>query len=74
MNTSCDRWNATLTEVKKAQQVEEGERQRFSAGDGNLFLVNLRERATAEAKMRLAEVHIDYLQAQAAFRAVTCSL
>jgi len=74
MNTSCDRWNATLAEVKKAQQVEEGERLRFSAGDGNLFLVNLRERATAEAKMRLAEVHIDYLQAQAAFRAVTCRL
>ena len=74
MNTSYDRWAATLTEVKKAQQVEEGERVRFSAGDGNLFLVNLRERATAEAQMRLAEVHIDYLQAEAAFRAVTCRL
>lgn len=74
MNTSYERWAATLLEVKKAKQVEEGERLRFGAGDSTLFLVNQRERASAEAQMRLAEVHVEYLQSVAAFRAVTCRL
>lgn len=74
INTSYERWAATLLEVKKAKQVEEGERLRFGAGDSTLFLVNQRERASAEAEMRLAEVHVDYLQSVAAFRAVTCRL
>lgn len=71
INTSYEKWEATVLEVKKARQVESGERMRFGAGDGTLFLVNQRERATAEAEMRLAEVHVEYLQSMAAFRAVT---
>lgn len=74
VNTSCERWNATLLEVKKAKQVENGERLRFGSGDSTLFLVNQRERASAEAQMRLVEVHTEYLQALAAFRAVICRL
>ena len=74
INTSYERWVSTLLEVKKAKQVEEGERLRFGAGDSTLFLVNQRERMSAEAQMRLAEVHVDYLQSAAAFRAVTCRL
>lgn len=74
INTSYARWAATLLEVKKAKQVEEGERMRFSAGDSTLFLVNQRERMSAEAQMRLAEIHVEYLQSVAAFRAVTCRL
>ncbi len=74
INTSYERWIATALEVKKAKQVEEGERLRFGAGDSTLFLVNQRERMSAEAQMRLAEVHVDYLQSLAAFRAVTCRL
>ncbi len=74
INTSYERWAATVLEVKKAKKVEEGERLRFGAGDSTLFLVNQRERMSAEAEMRLAEVHVDYLQSVAAFRAVTCRL
>lgn len=74
INTSYERWIATELEVQKAKKVEEGERLRFGAGDSTLFLVNQRERASAEAQMRLAEVHVDYLQSLAAFRAVTCNL
>lgn len=74
INTSYERWAATQLEVKKAKQVEQGERLRFGAGDSTLFLVNQRERASAEAQMRLAEVHVEYLQSMAAFRAVTCRL
>lgn len=74
INASYERWAATMQEVKKARQVEEGERLRFGAGDSTLFLVNQRERMSAEAQMRLAEVHVEYLQSLAAFKAVTCRL
>ena len=74
INTSYERWQATLLEVRKAKQVEDGERLRFGAGDSTLFLVNQRERSSAEAQMRLVEVHVDYMQSVAAFRAVTCRL
>lgn len=71
INTSFERWQATQIEVGKARQVENGERMRFGAGDSTLFLVNQRERASAEAEMKLAEVHVEYLQAMAAFKTVT---
>lgn len=74
INTSYDRWAATLLEVNKAKQVETGERLRFSAGDSTLFLVNQRERARAEAQMRLVETQVDYFQALTAFKIVTCRL
>ncbi len=74
INTSVERFEATGLEVKKAKEVEVGERLRFSAGDSTLFLVNQRERTTAEAQMRLVETHVEYLQALAAFKAVTCNL
>ncbi|CAN5563600.1 TolC family protein [soil metagenome] len=74
VNTSFERFEATVVEVIKAKEVEEGERLRFAAGDSTLFLVNQRERTTAEAKMRKVEAQVDYLQALAAFKAVTCKL
>jgi outer membrane protein len=74
INTSVERFEATASEVKKAKAVEAGERLRFAAGDSTLFLVNQRERTTAEAQMRLVETHVDYMQALAAFKAVTCNL
>ncbi len=74
INTSYDRFAATEQEVKKAKDVEAGERLRYGAGDSTLFLVNQRERTTAEAQMRLLETHVEYLQALSAFKAVTCRL
>lgn len=74
INTSAERYFATATEIARARDVEKGERLRFSAGDSTLFLVNQRERTTAEAELRLIDTHVDYLQALAAFKAVTCQL
>ncbi|CAN5152863.1 TolC family protein [soil metagenome] len=74
INTSWERYVATSSEVQKAQEVEAGERLRFAAGDSTVFLVNQRERTTAEAKIRLLEIHVEYLQALAAFKAVSCQL
>ncbi|MDX1933384.1 MAG: TolC family protein [Capsulimonadales bacterium] len=61
-------------EVALAVRLEEAERQRFDLGEGTLFLVNQRERATAEARQRLIDVQAEYQQAVAAFRAATMQL
>ena len=71
INTAAARYLATLAEVSLARQLEEGERTRFELGDSTLFLVNQRERATAEARIRLIEIQAEYEQAVAAYRAAT---
>lgn len=74
INTSFDKFTALAAEVDKAKSVETGEKLRFAAGDSTLFLVNQRERATAEARIRLIDAHVEYLQALTAFDIVTCKL
>lgn len=74
INTSFEKFQALAAEVDKAKSVESGEKLRFAAGDSTLFLVNQRERATAEAKVRLIDAHVEYLQALTAFDIVTCKL
>lgn len=71
INTTYDRFRAAEEEVRLARLLEEGERTRFSLGDSTLFLVNQRERATAEARVKLIEIQAEYEQAVAAFRAAT---
>jgi outer membrane protein TolC len=71
INTSHDRYRAAQQEVELAERLEEGERTRFTLGDSTLFLVNQRERATAEARVKLIEIQAEYEQAVAAFRAIT---
>jgi outer membrane protein TolC len=60
-----------LREVNLARELERGERQKFDLGDSTIFLVNQRERATAEAEIKLVEIETDYQQAIAAYRAAT---
>lgn len=74
VNTSVERYLATMSETDKAKAVEAGERLKFAEGDSTLFLVNQRERTTAEALIRVIDTHVDYLQSMAAFAAVTCDL
>jgi outer membrane protein len=71
INTTADRFTRAQAEVDLAIQLEEGERARFALGDSTLFLVNQRERATAEARIKLIEIQAEYEQAVAAFRAAT---
>ncbi|MFN0120442.1 MAG: TolC family protein [Blastocatellia bacterium] len=73
INTTYARYNAARAEVELARRLEEGERKRFSLGDSTLFLVNQRERATAEAENKLIEIQAEYEQAVAGFRAATGS-
>ncbi len=73
INTTYDRFVAAEAEVQLARQLEVGERTRFNLGDSTLFLVNQRERATAEAENKLIEIRAEYEQAVAAFRAASGS-
>lgn len=74
INASVERFQATDAEVSLAKQLEDGERKRFAAGDSTLFLVNQRERATAEALGRLIDIQLEYQLALIALDAASIAL
>jgi outer membrane protein len=74
INTSYYRYQAEKLELKLAKQMEEGEREKFNHGDSTLFLVNRRERSTAEANVNLIDAMIKYHMAVGRFKAVTGEL
>ncbi|MEZ4410003.1 MAG: TolC family protein [Polyangiales bacterium] len=61
-------------EVDAAETLESGERARFDAGDSTLLIVNLREQAAAEARLREVDARLDQRRAAAAWTAVTAAL
>ncbi len=68
INTSYERYRAARQAVELNERVEAGEREKFRLGDSTLFIVNQRERATAQARLKLIEIQTEYEQAVAAFR------
>lgn len=58
-----------LQESDLARQLEQGEKDRFDYGDSTLFLVNQRERATAEVALKLLDMQAEYHQAVATLKA-----
>lgn len=56
-------------EVALAEKLQAAELKRFDLGDSTMLLVNLREQATAEAKLREVDALVDYHKAVAAYRA-----
>jgi outer membrane protein TolC len=71
INTTWERYQAARRELEFAIVLERGETQRFLLGDSTLFLVNQRERATAEARNKVIDTQAEYEQARALFRAAT---
>jgi len=61
-------------EVAVARELEDAERARFDLGDGTLFLVNLREQATADAALRELAAVNDWLRAKAIYDQATAQL
>ncbi len=55
LDVSLQRRELALEELRLAQNLEKGERIRLNQGETNVLIVNLREQATAEAELRLAE-------------------
>ncbi len=56
-------------EVTVALQLEQGERTKMELGDSSLLFVNLREQATAEARLREIDAWSDLHKAHASLRA-----
>lgn len=73
VEAAYDRYAAAVSEVEKLRIVELGEITRFREGGSELFLVNQRERARAEAQVRLLDVRAEFEQALVAFRVATAS-
>jgi outer membrane protein TolC len=68
------RYRAAQGEVDLAERLQRGEQIRYEAGEGTLFLLIQRERATAEARARLIDVLADYQIARLALRAAMADL
>jgi outer membrane protein TolC len=66
---------AILTdEVRVSRELEEAERTRFELGEGTLFVLNLREQATADAAIRETLAEADFQRAMAAYEYATGAL
>lgn len=61
-------------EVEQAEILEDAERSRFDDGASDFFVVNLREEATADARVRRIEAHAGLLQALSNFYAATVQI
>ena len=61
-------------EVEQAEILEEAERIRFEDGASDFFVVNLREEAAADARVRRIEAQAGLLQALTNFYAATVQL
>ena len=58
----------------QSKKLEEGERTKFRMGDSTLFLVNIRERATLEAALKVLDIRYELAQARLLLEAVTGKL
>ncbi len=71
VNAAYDQFQAAKQEYSLAKDLEIGEKQRFEAGDSTLFLINQRERASAEAAFKMIDTEAEYNQSLAIFNIVT---
>lgn len=74
INAAYQQYVAAHKEYELAKELEKGERDRFELGDSTLFLVNQRERSSAEAAMRVLDLEVEYHQTIANFKAVSGQL
>jgi outer membrane protein TolC len=74
VNLSVRRYNAAVRELELARQVESRERDRLRLGEGTLFLLNQRERATAETASRVIDTRAEYFQAVLALELASARL
>ncbi|HEY9758179.1 MAG TPA: TolC family protein [Oculatellaceae cyanobacterium] len=74
INLAFQKSQALEQQVAKADQVYQGERERFQIGDSTVFLVAERERQLNEAKIRLIDAEVEYHLGVLALRAITVQL
>lgn len=74
INLAFKRFVALENQVGKADQVYQGERERFKVGDSTVFLIAERERQLNEAKIRMIDAEIEYHLGALALKAITSQL
>ncbi len=62
LDIALERRKLAIEELSLAQSLEKGERTRLNQGETNVLIVNLREQATAEAELRLAETTVEAMK------------
>lgn len=73
LNASHQKFLAVTKQVEKSEAVYVGEKKRFNFGDSTVFLVTQRERQLFDAKIKLVDAQVEYLQASAKMQALTCT-
>ncbi|TAE21163.1 MAG: TolC family protein [Candidatus Kapaibacterium sp.] len=63
LGRAAERIQAAEKELGYAMRMADGEQRRFREGETSLLIVNLRERAAAEAASRVVSARADYLRA-----------
>ncbi len=71
LDAARKRLDAARREIALATALEAAERQRFELGDSTLLVVNLREQATAESRLREIDALLEAQRALASYRAST---
>ena len=61
-------------EIQVSRELEDAEKARFELGEGTLFILNLREQATADAAIRKALADADYQRALTSYEYATGAL
>lgn len=69
LDAARKRAEVAAQEVALAEKLETLEKRRFDLGDSTMLIVNLREQATLEARLRRLDALVDYQKAVAAQRA-----
>ena len=71
LNASYDKYQAVTKQVEKSEAVYVGEKKRFNFGDSTVFLVTQRERQLFDARIKLIDAQVEYLNASAKMQALT---
>jgi outer membrane protein TolC len=74
MDLAKARLGIAKNEVDVAESLEKAEWNRFTAGDSTLLVVNLREQATFDARLREVDAKFECQRALVLFRAATADL
>lgn len=69
LNTAYKQIELAKQELELALKLEEAEKEKFRLGDSNLLFINIREQATADAKIRELSALINYNQSLADYAA-----
>lgn len=69
LQTAYEEYLRAVEGVRLAQQMQDAEFKNFELGNSNILFVNLREQATAEARLLVIDALEQYFYAQAEYRA-----